>query len=56
VEDSVRLARECGVRHLVLFHHSPARKDEALDEISGMYPPEFVTVAAQGAVIEVRRP
>jgi phosphoribosyl 1,2-cyclic phosphodiesterase len=56
VEDAVRLARECGVRHLVLFHHSPARKDEALDEISGMYPSEFVTVAAQGGVIDVRRP
>jgi phosphoribosyl 1,2-cyclic phosphodiesterase len=56
VEDSVRLARECGARHLVLFHHSPARKDEALDEIAGMYPPEFVTVATQGAEIDVRRP
>ena len=48
VEDAVRLARECGVRHLVLFHHSPARKDDALDEIGQMYPPEFVTVATQG--------
>ena len=56
VEDSVRLARECGVRHLVLFHHSPARKDDALDEIAQMYPPEFVTVATQGDEIAVRRP
>ena len=56
VEDSVRLARECGVRHLVLFHHSPARRDEALDEIAGMYPADFVTVGRQGDIIEVRRP
>ena len=56
VEDAVRLARECGVRHLVLFHHSPARKDDALDEIAGMYPSDFVTVATQGAEIDVTRP
>jgi hypothetical protein len=44
------------VRHLVLFHHSPARTDDALDEIGQMYPPEFVTVATQGAEIAVHRP
>jgi len=56
VEDAVRLARECGVRHLVLFHHGPARKDDALDEIAAMYPSDFVTVATQGSEIQVSRP
>jgi hypothetical protein len=44
------------VRHLVLFHHGPARKDETLDEIAEMYPSDFVTVARQGAEIDVARP
>ncbi|MDR0905660.1 MAG: MBL fold metallo-hydrolase [Oscillospiraceae bacterium] len=30
-EEAVRLARRCGVRKLLLFHHSPSRTDDALD-------------------------
>ena len=41
---------------LVLFHHSPARTDDALDEIATMYPSDFVTVATQGDEIEVPAP
>ena len=56
VDDAVRFAAECGVRQLVLFHHGPARKDDALDEIAAMYPSDFVTVATQGSEIQVSRP
>ena len=35
VDDAVALAQEAGVRHLVLFHHGPARTDDALDAIIG---------------------
>jgi phosphoribosyl 1,2-cyclic phosphodiesterase len=34
VEDAVALARDCGAGQLVLFHHSPTRSDDALDEIA----------------------
>jgi ribonuclease BN (tRNA processing enzyme) len=60
VEDSLRLARECGVGTLVLFHHSPVRTDTALDEIAaratalaGDLP---VVVAREGMALDVRRP
>ena len=56
VDDAIGLARECGVRKLVLFHHGPARTDEALDRIAeGLDPSGSVVVAAQGAVIDVGR-
>jgi len=33
-QEGVKLARQAGVRHLVLFHHDPARTDTMLDEIA----------------------
>jgi len=38
VPDSVKLAQACRARHLVLFHHSPARTDGALDETAAWVP------------------
>ncbi len=55
VDDAVNLAKECGVRHLVLFHHGPARTDEALDAIAASFTKGTVTAAAQGDIIDVRR-
>ncbi len=56
VEDAVALARECGVRTLVLFHHGPARTDDALDAIAATYADDVtVHVARQGDEIDVRR-
>jgi phosphoribosyl 1,2-cyclic phosphodiesterase len=59
VEDSVKLAHECGAGTLVLFHHSPARTDAALDEI-GRWAPGLagglpVVVAREGMTLDVRR-
>jgi phosphoribosyl 1,2-cyclic phosphodiesterase len=34
IDESVALAVRCGVRTLVLFHHSPARTDDALDDLA----------------------
>ena len=57
VEDAVGLAVECGVSTLVLFHHSPARTDDALDEIArwapGLAPDLNVIVAREGDAIDV---
>ncbi|MGH8893482.1 MAG: MBL fold metallo-hydrolase [Actinomycetes bacterium] len=57
VEDAVALAVECRVGRLVLFHHSPARSDAALDEIAarapGLAPGLPVTVAREGDVLEI---
>jgi phosphoribosyl 1,2-cyclic phosphodiesterase len=54
VHDAMTLAQECGVGRLVLFHHGPARTDNALDairaEVAGS---PWVTVAVQGEVIDV---
>ncbi|HEX6936254.1 MAG TPA: MBL fold metallo-hydrolase [Actinomycetes bacterium] len=59
VEDAVSLAAECGAGTLVLFHHSPARTDAALDQIgswaSGLAPHLRVVVAREGMVLQVGR-
>jgi phosphoribosyl 1,2-cyclic phosphodiesterase len=60
VEDAVKLAHECGAGTLVLFHHSPARTDAALDEI-GRWAPGLaggglpVVVAREGMALDGRR-
>lgn len=57
VEDCVRLATEVGAGTLVLFHHSPARTDEALDGFAAlataMNPDLPVVVAREGATLSV---
>ena len=59
VQDSVRLALDCGAGSLVLFHHSPARTDDALDEIAEWAPtlaPELpIVVAREGLSLVVGR-
>jgi ribonuclease BN (tRNA processing enzyme) len=59
IEDCVRLARETEVGRLVLFHHSPARTDDALDEIAAWAPRLAngvqVEVARQGMTLRVQR-
>jgi ribonuclease BN (tRNA processing enzyme) len=60
VEDSIDLARACGVGVLVLFHHSPARSDTALDEIETLARDLAaglpLLVAREGMTIDVVRP
>jgi phosphoribosyl 1,2-cyclic phosphodiesterase len=57
IDDAVALAQECGVRKLVLFHHGPARSDDALDRIGASFADTgLVMVAAQGDELDVRRP
>ncbi len=60
VQDSVQLALECGAGSLVLFHHSPARTDAALDEIAawapGLAPQLPIVVAREGMLLQVGRP
>jgi ribonuclease BN (tRNA processing enzyme) len=60
VQDSIKLARECDVGTLVLFHHSPARTDTALDEIAGwaatLADGLRLVVAREGMTLDVRRP
>ena len=52
VDDAVALARANGVRSLLLFHHGPARTDDALDEFATRLDRSLpVTVAVQGAEI-----
>ena len=58
VQDAVSLAVHCEVGTLVLFHHSPARTDTALDDIA-RWAPELaddlrVEVAREGSVLDVR--
>jgi ribonuclease BN (tRNA processing enzyme) len=60
VEDSIDLARACGAGTLVLFHHSPARSDAALDEIGvravALAAGLPVLVAREGMTIDIVRP
>jgi phosphoribosyl 1,2-cyclic phosphodiesterase len=54
-EESVRIAQECGVKKLVLFHHDPYRDDKALGRIEAAAKQRFEnTVAArEGMTIEL---
>jgi len=58
VEDAAALAAACDARTLVLFHHSPARTDSALDEIASwapsLAPGRRVLTAREGDVVHVR--
>jgi ribonuclease BN (tRNA processing enzyme) len=58
VLDSVKLAQACRAGHLVLFHHSPARTDGALDEIAAWVPQVAgqlpVVLAREDMTLEVR--
>jgi phosphoribosyl 1,2-cyclic phosphodiesterase len=56
IQDAIGLAAACGAGHLVLFHHGPARTDDALDELArGLAPPPSlkVTLARQGVDVLV---
>jgi ribonuclease BN (tRNA processing enzyme) len=57
VQDAIALALSCGAGKLVLFHHSPARTDDALDEIAvwapGLAGDLPVVVAREGLVLAV---
>lgn len=60
VQDAVALATSCSAGTLVLFHHSPARTDAALDDIAGwaceLAPELTIVVAREGMTLDVRRP
>ncbi|MGY2875892.1 ribonuclease BN (tRNA processing enzyme) [Marmoricola sp. URHA0025 HA25] len=60
VQDAIKLAQESAAGALMLFHHSPARTDAALDEIAGWAQDLAgelpVLVAREGLVLDVRRP
>jgi phosphoribosyl 1,2-cyclic phosphodiesterase len=46
--EATRVARECGVKQLVLFHHDPSHSDEMMDQIVKCAQREFEnTVAAK---------
>ena len=57
VKDSIALAQTCRVGTLVLFHHSPARSDDALDDIAAwaqdLATDVHVVVAHEGMTLDV---
>jgi phosphoribosyl 1,2-cyclic phosphodiesterase len=59
VQDAVKLATDCRAGTIVLFHHSPARTDEALDAIgewcTDLSADVAVVVAREGMTLDVRR-
>jgi ribonuclease BN (tRNA processing enzyme) len=59
VQDAAALATSCRAGTLVLFHHSPARTDAALDDIAGwsaeLSSDLTVVVAREGMSLDVRR-
>ena len=60
VQEAMALAVECGAGALLLFHHSPDRTDDALDEIgawaSDAVPGLRVLLAREGDVLDVAPP
>ena len=59
VQDAVKLATDCRAGTIVLFHHSPARTDDALDAIAewsqDLSADVEVIVAREGMTLDVRR-
>jgi ribonuclease BN (tRNA processing enzyme) len=54
VDEAIRLATEAKVRLLVLFHHSPTRTDDQLDELADSFDaPMPVIIARQGQTLQV---
>jgi phosphoribosyl 1,2-cyclic phosphodiesterase len=60
IEYAVHVAREAGVKHLVLFHHCPTHGDDAVDEmlqhardLASKGPGLEVSAAAEGLVLAV---
>ena len=51
--EGVKLAAKASVKHLVLFHHDPARTDEQLEAILEQAQREFprTSLAREGATI-----
>lgn len=60
VQDAVKLGQSCGARTVVLFHHSPARTDAALDDIASwapdLAPGLRVVTAEEGMTLDVAGP
>jgi phosphoribosyl 1,2-cyclic phosphodiesterase len=56
-EASVQLAKEAGVRQLVLFHHDPDSTDRDLDKILRLSQSQFenLCIAAEGMVLTLQR-
>ena len=50
---ALAVARECGARTLVMFHHDPVRTDDELDGVCGMQGSARVLPAREGMVLEV---
>ena len=59
VQDAVKLAEACRAGTIVLFHHSPARTDAALDAIAewsaDLSADVTVVVAREGMTLDVGR-
>ncbi|HEY7856993.1 MAG TPA: MBL fold metallo-hydrolase [Candidatus Nanopelagicales bacterium] len=56
VEDAIKLAVGAGASTLVLFHHGPARTDDALDEmIAEAQSPVPLVMAVEGTTLNITR-
>ncbi len=55
ITDAIDFSRRIDAGTLVLFHHSPARPDDALDALAAEMDPARVRVAREGMVLEVER-
>ncbi len=60
LDDAIRFATCAGVKHLVTFHHDPARTDENLDRMMANAAREerrfVITPGAEGATFDLGSP
>ena len=56
-QEGVRIAQECGVKHLLLFHHDPDSDDAFIDGLVERARQEFpnVTAAAEGMKLDLAK-
>ena len=54
-KEGVRIAKECGAKRLVLFHHDPERTDDEMDEMVEAASDKFdsVTAASEGQKLKL---
>ena len=53
--EAIAVARQCQVKHLVLFHHDPDHSDECIDRLLEQAQQHFsrVSAAAEGMALEL---
>jgi ribonuclease BN (tRNA processing enzyme) len=49
----IELARACGVKHTLLFHHDPGHRDTQIDEMAATVRDRDIEFACEGSAFDI---